>query len=723
MLVRRIAAPLAGMLAAAAILAAGYRMAYAGTAGGREFIWLGLLTAVASFVIAVQKGDIGRLEMAWLVVAFAAVLFLPKLFRAPSEFIFFDELQHVRSTEELLNGDGVGAANPMNPLLADYPGLHLVTGAVAKLFGLSIFTAGNIVILVARIAMLLALYALFVRLTASRVIAGLAVAIYAANPAYLFFDAQFSYESLALPLATIVLALGFAREGPNAAGTRWRFALAVVLEVCVVATHHITSYALAIVLLTFALCIWLLESERRGLATRLGALGAIGAVLSAAWFAAVAPNTFDYLSGGITGATSSISDFFSQQGARQPFAGSPFETPVYERAMSMGAVALLGLAFVYGALLVRKTELRGRHLACVVLGSAYFLSLPLQLTQEATSTPILPRIWEFAFLGLAPIAAIALHRLATGSQRWFAPAAVAAVVVIAVMGGSIIRSGENIRLPGDYIPSAGPRASTADTIAAATWLDDHYGPHLTVMGDYTLTSVFGGYGRARPASYQDYGFRPWLVFYADSFTEAGVAELRRSRTQFVAVDRRVTRERAFTGWYFSPEEPRLRERVMPEPYLRKFADSPMFSSVYDNGNVAIYRYVGPRGVSRLRIAGDAPRVSARGSALVQVACSAGRSPCTADVSLVDLDPEQQGLMSRQNPGRSGLSVLGRTAASVPPGRTVTLKIPLSEPARNYLRRRGSLNAEVHVDPGEQGLSRSTVTDVKISLGGQTSDRR
>ncbi len=697
-----------GTLVGATVLAAGFRMSVAGTYGGREVIWAGIVLLVASYAFTVQRPNLVPAQMRWLLGVLAVGLFLPKLFGAPDDFDYFDELQHVRSTAELLSGSGLWIPNPTNPVLEHYPGLHVVTAAVAYVTGLDVFGAGNIVILAARVGMTFALYSLYRRLTDSTWIAALAVALYAANPSYLYFDAQFSYESLALPLAAGVLALAFA-AAKSRRHARMTFIVAVLLEAAIAATHHLTSYALPAILLLFAVCIWLLEPERRSLATRLVALAAAGAALAGSWYAFAAPDTFAYLHGGVSTTVDGIVSFISQQGTRRPFVDSPFHTPPYERVVSLSSVALLGLLFVGGTLSHMRQSpraLRGRWLACVLLGGVYFVSLPLQLSQQATSAVLLPRLWEFSFIGLAPVAAFALKRLADSRWRVGAPVVIVALVAIAITGGSIIRSGDNIRLPGPYIPSSGPRAATPDTLVAARWLEAHYGPRLTVMADNTLANVFGAYARTRPASHQFYGFRPWAVFYKTRFTLAAINELERSKTQFVAIDRRVHARRPFAGWYFSSREPRL-NRAMPRAFTTKFGQTPLFRKVYDNGNVVIYRYVGVRAVPRV---GLGSRSSVRdGAATLSARCPRRRFTCSARVVLVDADP-----IGVTIPRTAARSVLGRARLSIRPGETQIVSIPLTDLALAHLREHGSLRAQARVvASGSWAAATRTITDVRL----------
>src|SRR6266516_7355124 len=65
--------------------------------------------------------------------------------------------------------------------------------------------------------------------------------IYATNPHYLFFDAQFAYESLALPLALCMLFL-MARSETAKSNRRWITFAAWLILGTVVVTHHVTDF-------------------------------------------------------------------------------------------------------------------------------------------------------------------------------------------------------------------------------------------------------------------------------------------------------------------------------------------------------------------------------------------------------------------------------------------------------------------------------------------------
>lgn len=583
----RVSAGLTGLLVAGGLLMAAYERAWSASADPRTLFWAGVALAVVSFVFGAAQAGLDVRSALLLCIGLAVVLSAPKFGRSPINFEFFDEMQHVRATGDLLAGGSLFESNPLNPLSARYPGLHLVTVPVARAADSSVFAGGNLVILAARILLLTALLTLYRRALASIWLGAIAVLLYAANPAFFFFDAQYSYESLALPISAAVLAIALSGEGDGP----WRGALAFALVLATVVTHHISAAMLTVMLTLLAVSLRACDGPS-AVARRLAMLALGAAVATVSWWVLAAPQTWRYLEKDVGGNLDAIPEFLLGRGAaRAPFAGSPFPLPAYERFASYAGVMLLGLAFLAGARrLLRGRPRAGWAVAFSILGVMFFVSLPLQLLQASQASPITPRIWEFAFIGVAPIAAVGLRGAFTQPiAQWRAIGATAALVLI-MAAGVMLRSGDNIRFPGPYIASGGPRAATPETIAAARWLKRHYGSGTRVMGDFTLAPVFGAYGDSFPVIYQHHGYRPWRVFFSQRLTGAGRYELDRSRTEFVVVDSRMGMRPAFGGYYFSLAEDSHPWRTIPRSFLRKFDKDGSFERIYDGGHVRIYRY-------------------------------------------------------------------------------------------------------------------------------------
>jgi hypothetical protein len=151
----------------------------------------------------------------------------------------FDEQQHMRTLMDIQSTHGLFQPNPILKVSARYPGLESVTALFHQL-GLPVVAAAIAVTLVARVVLVLALCDIVEHLTGSSRAGGLAVAVYAVSAPFVFFDSQFAYQTLALPLALAAVALiARARWVDN---PRVLLSGACVCLIAVVMTHHITSW-------------------------------------------------------------------------------------------------------------------------------------------------------------------------------------------------------------------------------------------------------------------------------------------------------------------------------------------------------------------------------------------------------------------------------------------------------------------------------------------------
>ena len=130
--------------------------------------------------------------------------------------------------------------------------------------------------------------------------------VYATNPSFVYFDAQFAYESVALLLMLTIVRLYVEALAAERSGTRtWRQSLSTALLIAVmsfglVVTHHLTSLAGIALLLAGALFL----KPISGLADRKGGWRRLFvrwmpvltlATCFALWVVFVAPGTVSYL--------------------------------------------------------------------------------------------------------------------------------------------------------------------------------------------------------------------------------------------------------------------------------------------------------------------------------------------------------------------------------------------------------------------------------------------
>ena len=93
----------------------------------------------------------------------------------------------------------------MLPVSPHSPGLELATSAVHWGTGLPLMACQIVVVALARTVLVLGLYLLGSRLAGSARGGGIVVLLYAASPQFWFFNAQFSYQTVALAMVMLHL--------------------------------------------------------------------------------------------------------------------------------------------------------------------------------------------------------------------------------------------------------------------------------------------------------------------------------------------------------------------------------------------------------------------------------------------------------------------------------------------------------------------------------------
>ena len=594
------AMPVLALVAAAGLIliALGNNAAREGHAGAQPLFWAGLAVIYAPIAFRLFGSGAGRAERIGLVLTLALSLYLFKVLRSPAEFVRFDELGWWRATREAVLTGHLFEPNPLNPATAGFPSLAAVTAALSELSGLSIFHAGLIVIGLARAVLVLALFLFLERITGSARGAGVGIAVYACNPSFLYFDAQFGYESLALAVAAAFLlaALRWARieriaVGPEVLGTA---ALVTVLACGLAVTHHMSSLAMigfaALWLLLWRLMIRRGETaEMRFMGPLLPALAI--AVAFALWFALVAGGeTIHELGGVFSRAFHSIVDLITgQNGSKQLFSGASESQPLAARALAITSVVPILVLLVAGLRVIWRERVRDSlwlTLCCVAV--LYPVSLGLRLTQAGSETS--QRASEFVFLGVAFLAAVLVARR-SDRGRWVLPRiALTVAALLTFVGAFLLGELQATRQPGPYLVGAEDRSVTPQGVAAAGFAAAHLPPHSRVLSDRTTATLLGSYGGMDPifGRYADISLP--RVLFAPRFEHADERVIHGQSLSFVVVDRRLSREIPLIGYYVESDEPGafLRRRAVGPAVLEKLRSVPNVSKIYSNGQIVVY---------------------------------------------------------------------------------------------------------------------------------------
>lgn len=554
----------------------------------QPLFWVGLLLIVCPFAVRLAEEHVSRSERLASVVTVGMLLFFVKVVHDPTLYTYADEWVHTYNAQEILRTGHLYQPNPIISVTPRYPGLEVVTAAVASLTGLGVFASGLVVLGASRLVMMIALFLLFERVTRSARVAALGVLVYAANPNFLFWSAQFSYESLALPLVAVAL-LAVAMRMPVLDGEaavpasvrRSWLVVGLAAAAGVIVTHHLSSYALLIALA--AVCV--VAALRRRPTTAPLSLLVLVAAGAAAWLGLVAPGTWNYLEPVLVRAFhETIDTITTGGGGRTPFSGSgggsEQNAAIWQRLFAFASVLIVVAVLPFGLRHVWRRE-RTNTLLLVLATAAgvYIAVLPMRLVPAAWETS--NRASEFLYLGIAVVLVVAIARRAV-TRRFLAISALSLGVML--IGGVVAGWPPRAILAHPYAVRASGATLYPEEESAARWArgllgdarrwiaPEAVGRVLLVRGDQFV------YVTSAP-------FNASTVLHADRVTAGIVRTLEERRVTYVVIDRRETGDDSMTGFFF---QPRTRSRLIPREVAGKFDDYPGVDRIYDSGNIVVY---------------------------------------------------------------------------------------------------------------------------------------
>jgi hypothetical protein len=584
------------------LLAAADARARSGASGSYLLFWAGLaliFVPSAGVLLLSRRGRAARLAVA---LGFGLAIYLAKVVYEPTMFTFHDEFAHYRNAANLLASGHLLGYNPLIRATGYYPGLAVATDAIVRVTGLSIYTCGLILIGCARLILVGALFLLVDELLGSPRAAGVAVLVYAAEPNFLYWDIQYGYESLALPLAILTIFF-LARRNGRPPGIP-AILSSLVVALAVVATHHVTAWALAALLLAWAAAGWWRRRRRRSvgavdsLAGTAEFVPTLPAVVTAgtavAWVAAVAPITVAYLGPVLTRAAAQGFQLITQlHTSRALFAntGQAATAPEWERmAAIVGTLATLAVIPV-ALYRIRRTDLPVIAKLLAWSSLAWVALLPLRFTADGQETA--NRSADFLYVGIAICFAFLLEPLLNAS-RWRRMLALGLVALL-FAGGISVSWNYSQRLAPDYRQTNGSAAVTPDDQALAQWMLTTLGPGHRVATDAQTGLALGSIGRQDVLTSAEDNARIWLIFYPPTVTSGVLAEIHRSAVQYVVVQRDVLDVPIGNTRFDDSEPAQYYNPPLPAASLSKFDTSSVFREIYTAGSLHVYQVVGSTG--------------------------------------------------------------------------------------------------------------------------------
>lgn len=557
--------------------------ARASSAAAVPLFWIGLLAIFVPISIRLLGGRASKRERLLLVLTLYLTLYLESFMQSPLLFTSHDALGQLRSAEDIVRTGHLFHTNPIVPAFASYPGIGLATSSLAQVSGLSLFASGVVLVGAARTVLAISLFVTIERLIDARA-AGIASLVYATNPSFLLFDAQFSYESLALPLAMLTVAVLVQRYRH---GLRWEGALALFLTCSVVVTHFATTIWLLVLMIAWVLIDSLSITNRIAPPPRLTAL--LGSAVALGWFFVTArATTVMELGPVVSSAFSSVVGLISGKSAAKHLftpASGPSDALVLRMMgfLSVGVLSALVVTSIWHWRRVREPI----KIVLLVLMTVYPLSLILRLTADGTE--ISQRASEFVFVGIGfGVAGLSIRWLRFGRSYQYLGVALAIVIFV---GGIVVGTAPYSRLPGPYLVEADPRSIDARTIAAASWVRAHLPAGSIFAADRTNALALAAIGLVDPVQgLQDGQSVPYLYF-SPTFDSRDLATIGAFGIRYILVDLRLSTDVPHVGIYFSPEEQLAGHYTHPIPRadLTKFAKAPGLNRIYDDGEIQIYQ--------------------------------------------------------------------------------------------------------------------------------------
>lgn len=564
--------------------------------------WSGLVIIFLPIALRQLFPKPARQERIALLITLTINLYLVKYLQYPLHFSGYDEFAHWLTAQDIVTTGHLFHANPLLPISAYYPGLEIVTSTMSSLTGLSLFVSGTILMGVIELIFVLSLYLFYEHFTSSARIAGIAAALYMANPQFLSFDMDFSYESLALPLAVFIL-LAIAYRSDTRADRRKGLALIVWLGLAaVVVSHHVTSYALVAFFLLWTalfLLFWIRASfqhnrlQRDQVGPGPGAVVVLALALCILWLNFTGDIAIAYLSPHLDNTVQQILQIVTNtRPPRQLFQNnSGLVVPLWERILAYLSVALILLGLPFG--LLRIWQRHRRHLlalALAIAALAYPASQALRLTPAGSETG--NRATEFVFIAIAFVLAIGITEYwSPHRQKWKRSALILGAAGILCFGQMILGSGLPwTLLPGPYLVSADARSIEPEGITAAQWANVHLGSGQRIASDRINTLLMATYGNQQVVTGGSGNAPVSFIFTSAKIGPGVITILRQDDIQFLIVDYRLTTSLPYVGTYFNLPASGGQQITSPiDPAaLAKFDGVQNVSRIFDSGNIFIY---------------------------------------------------------------------------------------------------------------------------------------
>ena len=610
----------------ALLIAVSYSIA-AGNAADQwhyPIFWLGMVLFFIPTVIVVTAQKVrDRVRFVWL-LWYGMFTYVPKLLRDPGTPLFHDEIAHLRQATNLAATGQLFEQNYIIGIVARFPGLHLVVTSFSDSTGLSLWQSALLLICIAHTLALFGAALLGDALLGSRRAGAVVALVYSLNSSFMYFDTEFAYESLAMPMFLLCLgclaqahraAVNAARQRneyapdrrseerlPGGSVAAWT-AAAAILGMGAAPIHHLTAIILFLVLAVVAAVTMVTARRGRVPWTVAWASGSVFVAVggaTASWLTVVAPDTFSYLSPYLGGSLGQLLRLFTNHGGSRTLFQASTE-PVYERIAAFTVPAITGVLTLAAIVSWRRLPAQERQrqpMRCALgfFGLLYFPSILFIMVQFGAEGA--RRTWGFTYIGLAvaltPLIVMAADRIRDLDRRRCVVAGAATLLLAcdALIGNVAAGMNGIYRFPGPFTFGSDARSFSPELDSMSAWFQTNIGVGVRVISDrYTDLSLVRD-ADARPAA-PSRGFATYDLYFDAGPPSAYLRhELETSNYTYLIVDKRMATQRPAVGVFFEPDEPfafGAKNPVTPEN-LARYENDPWTTAVYESDSYVIYRF-------------------------------------------------------------------------------------------------------------------------------------
>ncbi len=270
---------------------------------------------------------------------------------------------------------------------------------------------------------------------------------------------------------------------------------------------------------------------------------------------------------------------------RPSSAGISFRS--YEKILIYGAIIIMGFYTLVGAkkcleVILRKESMHKNRKIPMFFVINFIFCVALVVASVSLWTTgyyfILLRIFEFAYLGIIPIALLGITAIGD-KGRVYRNMVIPLSLIILLGGGHIMNNSlRYYYVDRSIISSDNPLFLTPDIYEASIWFKNNY-KGGSVLGDGLIYDALGGFGMSNVDMYN-----PELtmaVFGSDYINESIMESLRAGNITYIVTHRYLTRVPSVA----------LSDRIYTEKQIGKFEEDIKFDSIFKNKAITIYEII------------------------------------------------------------------------------------------------------------------------------------